>query len=134
MAQRLDTEPARVIEVYSPATQEKLGEVVVDSPFDVRSAVSRARDAFRVWSALDFKQRAGVLSSARDLILKHREELLELICAENGKPLLEALVEITYVCDVMAFYSKQAGRFLKPHRVRPHLLLNKKVTVHYQPR
>src|SRR5262249_34827338 len=132
MAQRLSTEAGRIIEVYSPATEGKLGEVGVDSPFEVKSAVGRAREAFRIWSALDFRQRASVLASARDQILEHREELVELICAENGKPRLEALVEITYVCDVIAFYSKQARRFLKPQRVTPHLLLNKKVTVHYQ--
>jgi acyl-CoA reductase-like NAD-dependent aldehyde dehydrogenase len=44
------------------------------------------------------------------------------------------MVEITYVCDVLTFYAKQARRFLRPQRVRPHLLVNKKVTVHYQPR
>jgi acyl-CoA reductase-like NAD-dependent aldehyde dehydrogenase len=134
MAQRLGIEANQVIEVYSPATLEKIGEVQVSSPLEVRAAVERAREAFRAWSAMDFKSRAKVLLSARDLLLTHAEELIELICRENGKPRLEALVEITYVCDALTFYSKQARRFLKPQRVKPHLLRNKKVTVHYQPR
>jgi acyl-CoA reductase-like NAD-dependent aldehyde dehydrogenase len=134
MAQRLSIEPQQKIEIHSPATLEKIGEVPVDSPLEVRAAVARARDAFRVWSSLDFKERAAVLRDARDRFVAHREELIELICAENGKPRLEAIVEITYVCDVIAFYAKQARLFLKPQRVRPHLLLNKKVIVHYQPR
>jgi acyl-CoA reductase-like NAD-dependent aldehyde dehydrogenase len=134
MAQRLIIEARQKIEVHSPATLEKIGEVEVDSPLDVRAAVHRAREAFRVWSVMDFKRRAKVLLSARDHLIAHSEELIELICQENGKPRLEALVEITYVCDSLTFYSKQARRFLKPHRVTPHLLRNKKVTVHYQPR
>src|SRR5262244_540922 len=134
MAQRISLEPRQIIEVYSPATLEKIGEVGVNSPLEVRAATQRAREAFRVWSAMDFSQRAKVLLSARDRLLADGEELIELICRENGKPRLEALVEITYVCDVLTFYSKQARRFLKPHRVTPHLLRNKKVTVHYQPR
>src|SRR5215831_11885578 len=134
MAQRISLEPRQIIEVYSPATLGKIGEVEVNSPLEVRAATQRAREAFRVWSAMDFSQRAKVLLSARDRLLAHGEELIELICRENGKPRLEALVEITYVCDVLTFYSKQARRFLKPHRVTPHLLRNKKVTVHYQPR
>lgn len=134
MAQQLSIEPHQIIEVRSPATLEKIGEVEVNSPLEVRAAVQRAREAFQVWSAMDFKSRAKVLLSARDLLLARSEELIELICRENGKPRLEALVEITYVCDVLTFYSKQARRFLKPHRVTPHLLRNKKVTVHYQPR
>ncbi|MEP7337228.1 MAG: succinic semialdehyde dehydrogenase [Acidobacteriota bacterium] len=134
MAQRMIQEPHTVIEVYSPATLKKIGEVAVNSPAEVSAAVSGAREAFRAWSALEPKQRAAVLLSARDLFLLHREELIELICNENGKPRLEALVEITYVCDVITFYAKQARRFLKAQGVTPHLLRNKKVTVHYQPR
>ena len=57
-----------------------------------------------------------------------------MICAENGKPRLEAISEFFYVCDVITFYAKQAKQFLKPERVTPHLLRNKKVTVHHQPR
>jgi acyl-CoA reductase-like NAD-dependent aldehyde dehydrogenase len=134
MAQQLSIERRQIIEVHSPATLEKIGEVEIDSPPDVRAAARRARAAFRVWGAMDFKSRAKVLLSARDSLIAHGEELIDLICRENGKPRLEALVEITYVCDALTFYSKRARRFLKPHRVTPHLLRNKKVTVHYQPR
>jgi acyl-CoA reductase-like NAD-dependent aldehyde dehydrogenase len=134
MAQQLSIEPRQIIEVRSPATLEKIGEVEIDSPLDVRASARRAREAFRVWGAMDFKSRAKVLLSARDSLIAHGEELIDLICRENGKPRIEALVEITYVCDALTFYSKRARRFLRSHRVTPHLLRNKKVTVHYQPR
>jgi acyl-CoA reductase-like NAD-dependent aldehyde dehydrogenase len=134
MAQRLSIEPHQTIEVRSPATLEKIGEVAVNHPVEVRAAVARAREAARVWAAMDFGRRANILLSARDRFLAHREELIELICNENGKPRLEAMIEITYVCDVLTFYAKQARRFLKPQGVTPHLLRNKKVTIHYQPR
>ncbi|MEK7832739.1 MAG: aldehyde dehydrogenase family protein, partial [Acidobacteriota bacterium] len=107
MAQRMMQEPRQMIEVHSPATLKKIGEVAVNSPFEVRAFVASAREAFNVWSSLDLKQRAKVLLSARDLFLQHQEELIQLICQENGKPRLEALIEITYVCDVITFYSKQ---------------------------
>jgi acyl-CoA reductase-like NAD-dependent aldehyde dehydrogenase len=134
MVQRIGIESPQIIEVYSPVTSEKLGEVTVNTPPEVGAAAMRARQAFRVWGALDLRRRAEVMLTARDLFVTRREELIELICAENGKPRLEALVEITYVCDVITFYARQARRFLKPQRVVPHLLRNKKVTVHYQPR
>ncbi len=134
MAQRLSIEPKQTIEVHSPSTLEKIGEVPINLALEVRTAVQRAREAHQIWSVLDFHERRKVLLSARDHLLAHSEELIELICKENGKPRIEALVELTYVCDVLTFYSKQARRFLKPQRVKPHLLRNKKVTVHYQPR
>jgi acyl-CoA reductase-like NAD-dependent aldehyde dehydrogenase len=134
MAQPASEIKREVIEIHSPSTLEKIGEVSIDSPLEVRAAVARAREAQAIWSALDFKRRANVLLSVRDLLLENSEELIELLCRENGKPRLEALVEITYVCDVLTFYSKRARSFLSPQRVKPHLLRNKKVTVHYQPR
>ncbi len=134
MAQRLSIQPEQLIEVHSPATLQKVGEVVINSPAEVRAAVALARTAFKGWSKLDFKRRADVLLSARDHFLARKEELIELLCAENGKPRLEAVVELTYVCDVITFYAKQAKRFLAPHGIKPHLLKQKKITVHYQPR
>src|SRR5215475_14659371 len=120
MAQSLSVEARQKIEVHSPATLEKIGEVEIDSPLDVRAAARRAREAFRAWGAMDFNRRANVLLSARDRLIAHGEELIELICRENGKPRIEALVEITYVCDALTFYSKRARRFLRSHRVTPH--------------
>ena len=134
MAQPLRLEPRLVIEIHSPATLNKIGEVPVDSAADVRATIATARAAFRQWSMLDFKQRANVLLSARDLLLARQEDIIQTICAENGKPRLEAISEFFYVCDVITFYAKQAKRFLKPERITPHLLRNKKVTVHYEPR
>ncbi len=134
MAQSLRLEPRPVIEIHSPATLNKIGEVAIDSTADVRAAMATARAAFRQWSALDFKQRANVLLSARDLFLARQEDIIQTICAENGKPRLEAISEFFYVCDVITFYAKRAKRFLKSERVTPHLLRNKKVTVHYEPR
>ena len=50
MAQRMMQEPHPMIEVYSPATLKKIGEVPVNSPVEVSIAVAAAREAFQVWS------------------------------------------------------------------------------------
>jgi acyl-CoA reductase-like NAD-dependent aldehyde dehydrogenase len=134
MAQKLSFEPQQIIEVYSPADRAKLGEVPINSALEVRAAVNRARQAYCDWKELSFQQRARVMLAAREAFISQREELIELLCAETGKPRLEAIVEITYVCDVLTFYAKQGRRFLEPQRVTPHLLRNKKVTVHYRSR
>jgi acyl-CoA reductase-like NAD-dependent aldehyde dehydrogenase len=48
-------------------------------------------------------------SAARDLFIAHREELIELLSRENGKPRMEALVEIAYVGDMLTFTPIRAG-------------------------
>lgn len=127
-------ETRKTIAIVSPATLEPLGEIVVETPADVREAAARARTAARCWGALPIARRAAALRATRDTFMAHREELVDLICRENGKPRMEALTEFAYVCDMLTFYGRQGRRFLAPQRLTPHLMLNKKVTVHYHPR
>jgi acyl-CoA reductase-like NAD-dependent aldehyde dehydrogenase len=134
MAQQISSASNNRIEVISPATLERLGEVPVDTPADVRAAAERARVAARRWAETPLARRAEVLLAARDIFLTHREELIELLCRENGKPRMEGLTELAYVGDMLTFYGKRARKFLDPHRITPHMMLNKRVTVHYQPR
>jgi len=135
MARSISETVPEVIEVHSPATLEKVGEVPVCPAAGVRAAVARARAAFAVWGALGFKERGRVLVDVRERLLARREEVIRTLCAETGKPRFEAVaMELAYVCDALTFYARRAGRFLAPERVTPHLLKNKKVIVRYQPR
>jgi acyl-CoA reductase-like NAD-dependent aldehyde dehydrogenase len=136
MAQRLSIELQReVIEVHSPATLAKVGQVPIHSAADVRAAVARGREAFRAWGAMSFKGRARAMRAVRERLLERREEMIETICLESGKPRFEAVaMELGYVCDALTFFAKNAARFLKPQRVSPHLLKSKKLVVRYQPR
>ena len=43
------------IECFNPATGEKLGDVAVDTPEDVKVAVEKARVAQRAWGQTSFK-------------------------------------------------------------------------------
>jgi acyl-CoA reductase-like NAD-dependent aldehyde dehydrogenase len=134
MAQQIEAARA-VIEVHSPATLEKIGEVRVLDAGEVRAAVERGRAAHAVWSSLDYERRARVLLDVRARLLARSEEMIRLICRETGKPRFEALaMELAYVCDALTFFGRQARRFLAPRRVTPHLLKNKRLTVGYHPR
>jgi acyl-CoA reductase-like NAD-dependent aldehyde dehydrogenase len=99
------------IEVFNPATLEKIGEVKVFNKEDVKRAVQSAREAFLGWSALSFKDRASYLYRVRDLILDNREKIIDTICSETGKVMGDTLVEILYVSDIIGFYGKRAKSF-----------------------
>jgi acyl-CoA reductase-like NAD-dependent aldehyde dehydrogenase len=134
MAQAVIVESRGEIEIVSPATLERVGAVPVSTPAEVAAAAERARAAFQVWRATPYERRAEVMLAARNAFLAHREELVELLCRENGKPRMEAQTEFAYVCDMLTFYARRGGKFLRPHRITPHMLLTKRVTIHYQPR
>jgi succinate-semialdehyde dehydrogenase/glutarate-semialdehyde dehydrogenase len=123
-----------VIEIVSPSTMERVGAVSVSTPAEVAAAAKRARAAFALWRNVSLERRAEVMLEARNAFLAHREELVELLCRENGKPRMEAQTEVAYVCDMLTFYARRGRKFLRPQRITPHMLVTKRVTVHYQPR
>ena len=79
MAQSVRIESKQIIEIHSPATLNKIGEVAIDTAADVRVAVVSARAAFQQWRTLSIKERAKILLSARDLLLARHEEIVQLL-------------------------------------------------------
>jgi len=122
------------LEVFNPATGEKIADVPITPPEKVGEAVSRARQAFQLWRHFSIAQRARYLYAARDWIVDHQDEVIDTICSETGKPRTEALVaEVFYCCDLLGFYAKNSERYLKDEIRSPHLLKTKRVFVIYQP-
>ncbi|MFF0817957.1 aldehyde dehydrogenase [Rhodococcus sp. NPDC003318] len=76
------------LEVFSPATEERVGSVPVAAPADVDAAVTAARGALESgpWPQTTPAQRAQILTNAAKLIEERSEELCTLISAEMGAP------------------------------------------------
>lgn len=130
----VSTSAQRNLEVFNPATGEKIADVPITPPEKVGEAVSRARQAFQLWRHFSIAQRARYLYAARDWIVDHQDEVIDTICSETGKPRTEALVaEVFYCCDLLGFYAKNSERYLKDEIRSPHLLKTKRVFVIYQP-
>ncbi|MGH7829448.1 MAG: aldehyde dehydrogenase family protein, partial [Candidatus Binatia bacterium] len=122
------------LEVHSPATGEKIAELNVATAEDVVEAVSRARKAQTSWRDESFAARAKILYRFRDLLIDHKEKLADILTAETGKPRAEVYGnELFYVCDAIGFWAKSAARYLKPEKIRPHLLKTKKIVSLYAP-
>ncbi len=85
---------ADTLKSTAPATGEVLGEVPVCSAAEVTAAVARARAAAAAWSALSYREREGELVRWRQAVAEAADELADLIHRENGKPRLDALVEV----------------------------------------
>ncbi len=122
------------IDVINPATLQKVGQVPIASPTQVHHAVAKARNAFLNWKTCSLHERVEYLYAARDWLIDHQNEVIDIICSETGKPRTEALLaEIFYCCDALTFYAKNAEKFLQNDHRSLHLLKNKRVYVSYQP-
>jgi succinate-semialdehyde dehydrogenase/glutarate-semialdehyde dehydrogenase len=98
------------IEVYDPATGERVGGVPKGDGETARRAVDAAAQAFRAWAELAAKERAGYLHDWADRIWRNRETLSVLISREQGKPVEEARDELEGSAEFIRWYAEEGKR------------------------
>ncbi len=118
----------------SPADGREIGMFPLMGPDDVAEAVDAARIAAHWWADLGFAERRRRLLRFKSILVTRARELAELVHAENGKPIDDALLEIVLSVEHVHWAALNAEKVLKRHRVRPTLLtLNHAAAVEYQP-
>ncbi|MBB4917203.1 CoA-acylating methylmalonate-semialdehyde dehydrogenase [Streptosporangium saharense] len=93
----------RTAPVHDPATGRQRNEVLLATPEDAATAVEAARAAFEGWSQTSLMRRARVLFAFRELVDREAGRLAELITAEHGKVLSDALGEVRRGIEVVEF-------------------------------
>lgn len=125
---------ADYIECFNPATGERLGQVKVDTPDDVREAVAKAREAQKIWAKTSFKTRRKVLDNIMQHILAHVDELCEVVVKDSGKTFENTMLgEVMPICNQITWLKKNAEKYLKPEKVGSGLLMHKKARIEYLP-
>src|SRR5471032_1271034 len=90
--------------IANPADKTELVATVQEASLaQVDAACQAAHAAFKGWRARSVSDRAVVLFSFRNLLLKHVDELARLIVIENGKLLSEAIGDVRRGIDVVEF-------------------------------
>jgi len=107
------------LEVVNPATEEVVDTVPAGSADDVNSAVEAAKRAFPEWSKTDVEKRAAILAKAADLITEHAKELAGVLTSEQGKPVAEAIGEVTHLVHGVHYYAEAATKVRGAHQELP---------------
>jgi acyl-CoA reductase-like NAD-dependent aldehyde dehydrogenase len=110
------------LEVLNPATEEVVDTVPAGSPVDVEFAVATAKRAFPEWSQTDVEQRAAVLAKAAGLIEDNARDLAAVLTSEQGKPLAEAMGEVTHLAHGVHFYAEAATKVRGAYQELPSTL------------
>lgn len=93
----------RTGEVFDPATGEVARVVDLAESETVDEAVAAARSAFTTWGTSTLTRRMQVLFKFRELLAANAEQVAELITAEHGKVLSDALGEVSRGLEVVEF-------------------------------
>ncbi|NNC11560.1 CoA-acylating methylmalonate-semialdehyde dehydrogenase [Planctomonas sp. JC2975] len=84
----------RTAPVYNPALGVQTKRVALADEAEVDAAIASAQRGFEVWSGYSIAKRLTVLFAFRELLNARKGELAEIITAEHGKVLSDALGEI----------------------------------------
>ena len=96
--------------VSNPANGEELAVLADASAEQAILAVDAATKALPAWRAKSAKQRARLLRAWYDLVRENKQELAEILTAEQGKPLGESIGEILYGANYIEWFGEEAKR------------------------
>jgi len=103
-------EAKETFDVLDPATGDVVAKVSKSGKAETEAAVKVASDAFPAWRKTTAKERSEILHRWYELMLENKQFLGELMVAEQGKPLKEALGEVDYAASYLQWFSEEAKR------------------------
>ncbi|MBI5339263.1 MAG: aldehyde dehydrogenase family protein, partial [Mycolicibacterium rufum] len=89
--------------VTNPATGVVTGQVALASVADARHVIDAAAAAFPAWRDTSLAKRTQILFRFRELLNERKGELAEIITAEHGKVVSDALGEVSRGQEVVEF-------------------------------
>ena len=81
--------------------------------------IATAWTGFKTWRELSFAERGIVVAKVASLMLQKVDELAATMTLEMGKRIAEARGEVQFSAKILAYYAKNAERFLAPVKLHP---------------
>ncbi len=91
------------------------------SKSQLEKALATADSSFRAWKNTSYKERAAIVAKASELLHEHVDDFARLATLEMGKRIDEARGEVQFSADILAYYAKNAERFLAPVKLNPKI-------------
>lgn len=102
--------PRALLAVQNPANGDVLGKVDAYSAEEISAWIDLADAARPAWEARPAKERAKILRAWFDLIMANQPELAQIVTAECGKPLSEAIGEVAYAAAFVEWFAEEGKR------------------------
>ncbi|MGG3195502.1 NAD-dependent succinate-semialdehyde dehydrogenase [Priestia aryabhattai] len=96
--------------VVNPATHEVVGLIPQGGFYEAKQAVDAAYQALKQWRHKTAEERSQVLLKWFHLIDESKEEIGKIMTQEQGKPIKEAIGEVTYANSFISWYAEEGKR------------------------
>ncbi|KAA0021578.1 aldehyde dehydrogenase family protein [Antrihabitans cavernicola] len=125
---------AQVLTSYDPRTGEIAGDYAVMGTDEVTRTLREARGAQAWWSGLSYAARKRWLLDWKKQIVRHADDLADVVVQETGKPHDDALLEIVLAIEHLDWAARNADSVLGRRKVRSGKFgFNQSATVGYEP-
>ena len=99
----VESKSGRSGDVYDPALGEVTAQVGFANQAEINQTIAAAAAAFPAWRDQSLTKRIQIMFKFRELLEAKKSELAEIITAEHGKVLSDAMGEITRGQEVVEF-------------------------------
>ncbi len=89
------------------------------SATEYEQKLSQAQTCFETWRHTTYAERAVIIAKAGKLLHERADEFARIMTMEMGKRIGEARAEVEFSSRILAYYAKNAERFLAPVRLDP---------------
>lgn len=96
--------------VYSPVTEQAVGEAPIASIGDTKAAIDASEAGFGIWAGMPCFERADALHAIADEMRRRSDEAVIMISTETGKPIAQAQREWSLSVDQFRWYAEEARR------------------------
>lgn len=97
-------------ELHDPATGQVIGHLPHASTADLDLALEGAEQAFKTWRRTSAMDRGNVLKRAAQLLRERLPEIATHLTLEQGKPLVEARIEVAAAADIFEWFAEEGRR------------------------
>jgi succinate-semialdehyde dehydrogenase/glutarate-semialdehyde dehydrogenase len=85
----------------------------------LEAAIATAASCYETWRHKSYDHRAKIVHKASELMKTHQKSLARTMTLEMGKRISEAEGEVDFSSRILAYYAKNAERFLAPVKLHP---------------
>jgi len=102
------------IDVINPETEQVIARVPQIEPIHINYALDSADKAFKVWSKMSLSMRSELILKYASLLEQHKDEIVDLLIAETGKPADNAEYDFDMLTNCLRFFIEEAKRIDQP--------------------
>ncbi|MFT7267255.1 MAG: succinate-semialdehyde dehydrogenase/glutarate-semialdehyde dehydrogenase [Porticoccus sp.] len=106
----ISSDTGHILAVKNPANGAVIVDVAKCGATETKRMIRAASAAQKLWAKTNHRDRSKLMRKWYNLVIDNKEDLAQILTAEQGKPLAEARAEIIYGANYIEWFAEEAKR------------------------